>query len=196
MFTGIIETLGHITDVITLDDLIQYKLETTFLKDLKLGESISHNGICLTISEINEHNYSVQLVSQTLKTAAAQWKIGDKINLERAMPATGRFDGHIVTGHVDTKGIISELQVESNLIEIAISFDPLFAPNIIPKGSICVQGVSLTVASLTAEKLTVAIIPHTWEVTNLKNLHLGAEVNLEFDIIGKYAIRYFDKINA
>lgn len=196
MFTGIIETLGHITDVITLDDLIQYKLETTFLKDLRLGESISHNGICLTISEINEHNYSVQLVSQTLKTAAAQWKIGDKINLERAMPATGRFDGHIVTGHVDTKGIISELQVESNLIEIAISFDPLFAPNIIPKGSICVQGVSLTVASLAAEKFTVAIIPHTWEVTNLKNLHLGAEVNLEFDIIGKYAIRYFDKINA
>ena len=181
MFTGIIETLGHITDVITLDDLIQYKLETTFLKDLRLGESISHNGICLTISEINEHNYSVQLVSQTLKTAAAQWKIGDKINLERAMPATGRFDGHIVTGHVDTKGIISELQVESNLIEIAISFDPLFAPNIIPKGSICVQGVSLTVASLAAEKFTVAIIPHTWEVTNLKNLHLGAEVNLEFD---------------
>lgn len=196
MFTGIIETLGHITDVITLDDLIQYKLETAFLKDLRLGESISHNGICLTISEINEHNYSVQLVSQTLKTAAAQWKIGDKINLERAMPATGRFDGHIVTGHVDTKGIISELQVESNLIEIAISFDPLFAPNIIPKGSICVQGVSLTVASLAAEKFTVAIIPHTWEVTNLKNLHLGAEVNLEFDIIGKYAIRYFDKINA
>lgn len=196
MFTGIIETLGHITDVITLDDLIQYKLETAFLKDLRLGESISHNGICLTISEINEHNYSVQLVSQTLKTAAAQWKIGDKINLERAMPSTGRFDGHIVTGHVDTKGIISELQVESNLIEIAISFDPLFAPNIIPKGSICVQGVSLTVASLAAEKFTVAIIPHTWEVTNLKNLHLGAEVNLEFDIIGKYAIRYFDKINA
>ena len=192
MFTGIIEALGQVREVNEQADLVTYRLSAPIASELRLGESISHNGICLTVAACDPAGYEVQVITSTLQTAAARWAHNDVINLERAMPASGRFDGHVVSGHIDCTGRVLDIVLDGNIRLLTIGFDTVFSRYIIPKGSICLQGISLTVANLSHDRFTVAIIPHTWQVTNLQQLKLGDPVNLEFDIMGKYALRYLE----
>lgn len=187
MFTGIIETLGVVKNIELENSNMHISVESSITNECKIDQSISHNGICLTIVEINKDVYKVTAIDETLqKTNLKHLKIGDKINLERAMIYNARLDGHIVQGHVDDIGKCIDIQEQNGSWLFTFSYTENQQQVIVEKGSICINGTSLTAFNVQDTKFTVAIIPYTYEHTNFHILKLNDTVNLEFDILGKY----------
>lgn len=187
MFTGIVEATGRILAMEKENGNVHLALEAPFLSELKVDQSLCHNGICLTVTRIEADLYWVTAIAETLeKTTLGNWKIGDRINLERCLAANGRFDGHIVQGHVDTKGRCTRMVEDGGSWRLYFAYSPGPGRITVSKGSICVNGVSLTVVESKDLAFSVAIIPYTWEHTQFSSLKEGEEVNLEFDILGKY----------
>ncbi len=187
MFTGIIESVGEIKSIVQNQKNIDMEILSPISGELRVDESISHNGVCLTVTEFNSKSHKVTLVDETLKKSNfSNVKVGSLLNLERSMKANGRLDGHIVQGHVDDTAKCTNIVDQSNswLYTFKISKD--FSNYIIEKGSICVNGVSLTCYNINDDEFTVAIIPHTYEFTNFNLINIGELVNIEFDILGKY----------
>jgi riboflavin synthase len=186
MFTGIIENIALVKVIKKDGDNLIFTFESDLTSELKIDQSISHNGICLTVVDIFENNYSVVAIKETvLKSSIKNWKIGDEINLERAMKIGDRLDGHLVQGHVDQIAICEDIKEEKG--SWYFSFKYKKSENItIEKGSISVNVISLTVVNSKTNKFSVAIIPYTYNHTNFKNLKVGDTVNLEFDMVGKY----------
>lgn len=190
MFTGIIETLGTIQDIRKENDNIHVTVDSSITGELKIDQSVAHNGICLTVVKIENNQYTVTAIKETIeKTNLGDWKIGDTINLERAMKLGDRLDGHIVQGHVDQIGICKKIEDANGSIYFTFEYDPTLNNITIEKGSITVNGVSLTVVNSKDNEFSVAIIPYTLEHTNFKNFKVGTKINLEFDVVGKYVTR-------
>lgn len=190
MFTGIIEDVGEIKSISVDGSNRVFFIKSVLSAELNIDESLCHNGICLTVEGFENDLYRVSAVDETLqKTNAASWKINDLINLERAMKLSDRLDGHIVQGHVDGTGICIKKEDKEGSVEFTFEFHKNFASLIIEKGSICVNGVSLTAFNVTNDSFKVAIIPYTFANTNFQRLKEGDSVNLEFDILGKYMAR-------
>lgn len=190
MFTGIIENLGKIVAIEKEGTNVHFTLESNWNNELKIDQSVAHNGVCLTITAINDNQYKVTAVAETLvKTNLNNWEKSDIINLEQAMLLGSRLDGHIVQGHVDTVGVCIHKEKLDGSTLFSFSFPQNFAALIIEKGSICINGVSLTAFNCQKNQLTVTIIPYTLEHTNFKYLMEGQAVNLEFDVLGKYILR-------
>ncbi len=190
MFTGIIETLGTIQDIKTDKDNLHITIDSSITAELKIDQSVAHNGICLTVVAINNDSYTVTAIAETIKkTNLGDWLVGDTVNLERAMKLGDRLDGHIVQGHVDQTGICIQAMETNGSWHYTFEFDESLNNLTIEKGSITVNGVSLTVVNSKKNQFSVAIIPYTYEHTNFKNFQLGTKVNLEFDVIGKYVSR-------
>jgi riboflavin synthase len=191
MFTGIIESTGRVKDVIQSGTNKTFWIESPLSSLFKIDQSISHDGVCLTVEEVRGTSHRVTAILETLeKTALNQWGEGKKVNLEQCLLPTTRLDGHFVQGHVDTTGVCEKLKNRDGSYEITFFFPKKFARLVIEKGSICINGISLTIFNVKKASFTVAIIPYTWEHTNLKFLEEGNEVNLEFDMLGKYINRY------
>lgn len=187
MFTGIIEATGRVENIEKEGTNILFTMSCPFTKELKIDQSISHDGCCLTVYDIENQQYKIAAIHETLeKTNLGNWEIGTEVNLERCVLMNGRLDGHIVQGHVDQTGVVKSIENKngSHLITIEHSEKDGFVT--VPQGSIAVNGISLTVAYSGEGEFSVAIIPYTWEHTNLKHLSAGDRVNLEFDVIGKY----------
>ena len=195
MFTGIVENLGIVTQIQAEQTNQHFWLKCDFTSELKIDQSLAHNGVCLTVVEIKDDQYKVTAIDETLqKTNLGQLQIGHRVNLERCMRLNERLDGHIVQGHVDQTGILTNIENIDGSYELTVEYDEgLFGNVTVPKGSICINGVSLTVVKSDIGLLSVAIIPYTWEHTNLQDLSVGSTVNLEFDIIGKYIQRLMPK---
>ncbi len=190
MFTGIIETTGIVQEVITIGKNKSFWIGSSLSKEFKVDQSVSHNGVCLTVEEIKDQNHRVTAIDETLKkTDLGHWKSGSIINIERCLPINGRLDGHFVQGHVDTTGKCIQRTENAGSWEYVIEFPEKFAELIIEKGSICVNGISLTAFDVGPNHFKVAIIPYTFEHTNIKEIQPGSLVNLEFDMLGKYLIR-------
>ena len=190
MFTGIIEQLGTIENVKTSGSNVTLTVKAALAEELKIDQSLSHSGVCLTVETIEGNKYTVTAIEETLKkTSLSKWKIGTVVNLERCLRFDGRLDGHIVQGHVDTVGKCIDAITTDGSWEYVISFDEKFASLIIEKGSISLNGISLTIFNITNSSFTVAIIPYTYEHTNMHTLAVNDEVNIEFDMIGKYVGR-------
>jgi riboflavin synthase len=190
MFTGIIEQLGIIEATETSNTNLTLTIQSALTPELKIDQSLSHSGVCLTVEEIIGNQYKVTAIDETLKkTTIGLWKKGDTINLERCLRFDGRLDGHIVQGHVDTVGTCIGYEEKNGSWEYAIEIDEKFAALIIEKGSISLNGISLTIFNITNTSFTVAIIPYTYEHTNMHTLALGDKVNVEFDMLGKYVER-------
>ncbi len=187
MFTGIIESVAVVEKVVKKGRNIELKLSSNLSSKLRVDESLSHNGVCLTVTSCDENFYSVTIVDESLKKSNfSNIKVGSQINLERSLVINGRLDGHIVQGHVDDIGMCIKKVDQENSWLYTFEFSEKYSNLIIEKGSICVNGVSLTCFDVSDNKFTVAIIPHTYENTNFKFLKEGEAVNLEFDILGKY----------
>ena len=187
MFTGIIEATGRVENIEKEGTNILFTMSSPFTKELKIDQSVSHDGCCLTVYDIDNQQYKIAAIHETLeKTNLGNWEIGTEVNLERCVLMNGRLDGHIVQGHVDQTGVVKSIENKngSHLITIEHSEKDGFVT--VPQGSIAVNGISLTVAYSGENEFSVAIIPYTWEHTNLKHLSAGDRVNLEFDVIGKY----------
>lgn len=185
MFTGIIEELGEIKQIEHEGSNIHFTLSCAFTKELKVDQSLAHNGVCLTVVQIDGEDYTVTAIDETLKkTDLSEWKVGRKVNLERCMPANGRFDGHIVQGHVDTIATCESITEKDGSWEFRFSYtsDDIT----VEKGSITVNGASLTVVDSKEKSFAVHIIPYTYDHTVFHQMKVGDKVNLEFDIIGKY----------
>ena len=190
MFTGIIEATGTITEVITSDGNRTFWVKSPISSELKADQSVSHNGACLTVEEIKNGQYRVTAIDETLaKTNLVSWVKGSLINLERSLTLSSRLDGHIVQGHVDSIAKCIAVIEKNGSREFSFVFDKKFATLIIEKGSITINGISLTLFNAKENEFTVAIIPYTFEHTNIKTLKTGDDVNIEFDIIGKYVNR-------
>jgi riboflavin synthase len=190
MFTGIIETTGIIRNIISQGSNLSFWVESNITSELKIDQSLAHNGVCLTVVDLKANQYCVTAVAETIsKTNLAEWKVGTAINLERALKVGDRLDGHFVQGHVDSTGVCTSVkQLEGSWL-FHFSFPKEFAALMIEKGSICINGVSLTAFNITNETFTVTIIPYTFEHTNFKALNAGDKVNFEFDVLGKYLLR-------
>lgn len=187
MFTGIVEATGRLLALKTENDNLHLELEAPFLQELRVDQSLCHNGICLTVTRVEADRYGVTAIRETIqKTTLGHWKPGDRINLERCLAASGRFDGHIVQGHVDCTGICESVTEEGGSWRLVFSYLPGPGRITVEKGSVCVNGVSLTVAGSEENRFSVAIIPYTWENTQFSGIRAGDTVNLEFDILGKY----------
>lgn len=190
MFTGIIETLGTVSGMTKEGTNVRFEISSPITSELKVDQSVSHNGVCLTVVAVEGNTYSVTAIDETLKkTNLKSWAIGKKVNLERCMPANGRFDGHIVQGHVDQVGKIEKISEQDGSWIFDFAYDPKIGNVTVEKGSITVNGTSLTCFKSKNGRFSVAIIPYTYEHTNFHALQIGDEVNLEFDIIGKYIQR-------
>ncbi len=188
MFTGIIEQLGEIRQITKEKDNIHFTLFSPFTSELKIDQSVSHNGTCLTVVDIQGDLYTVTAILETLnKTNLGSWKVGTKVNLERCMQMNGRLDGHIVQGHVDT--VAKCIAIEDQNGSWKFTFEYLAEQVTVEKGSITINGVSLTVVDSMAKSFSVCIIPFTYEHTNFHQLQVNDLVNLEFDIIGKYVAK-------
>jgi len=187
MFTGIIEDLGKVESLIRFKDKVTLTVSTRFSADIKPSDSICVNGVCLTVDEKLRGSFKADVVKETLiRTSLTFLKVGEYVNLERAMPASGRFDGHIVQGHVDARSMITNIVSRGATREIEIGVPEGYRKYLAEKGSVSVDGVSLTVASLSDRSLKVAIVPHTALNTNLFHKKIGEWVNLEFDVLAKY----------
>ena len=194
MFTGIVEATATVENIETQGTSVHFTMSCPFTDELKIDQSLSHNGCCLTIEKIENQRYGVTAIQETLeKTNLGSWKIGTKVNLERCVLMNGRLDGHIVQGHVDQTGTIKSIENLNGSHYITIAYTEKDGFTTVPQGSITVDGISLTVAHSGENEFSVAIIPYTWEHTNLKNLEIGDKVNLEFDIIGKYVAKPMKK---
>ena len=190
MFTGIIETLGIVKEIKKEQNNLHLTLSSSITPELKIDQSLAHNGICLTVVAIHETNYTVTAIAETInKTNIGNWNVNDEVNLERAMKLGDRLDGHIVQGHVDQTATCIEAYGTNGSWHYTFEYDPNRSNITIEKGSITVNGVSLTVVNSEKNKFSVAIIPYTYEHTNFHNFKVGTVVNLEFDVIGKYVAR-------
>ena len=197
MFTGIIEAVGIIEKIEQNGSNIDFTLTCPFTNELKIDQSLAHNGCCLTVVQIKGDQYVVTAINETLeKTNLGKWETGTVVNLERCMKMDGRLDGHIVQGHVDNTGEVVNIENKDGSYFITISYDSDSSFVTVPQGSITVNGISLTVAKSENHQFSVAIIPYTWEFTNMQYLKKGDKVNLEFDIIGKYIARLINKQNV
>jgi len=190
MFTGIIETIGEITALEREKKNLHLTVKSNLSPGLKIDQSVAHNGVCLTVVALDNDSYTVTAIDETLnKTNLGELKIGDAVNLERAMQLGARLDGHLVQGHVDQKGVCANiLEMDGSWI-FSFTYDDTLGNVTIEKGSITINGVSLTMVNSEKSGFSVAIIPFTHEHTNFKNLVIGSTVNLEFDIVGKYLKR-------
>jgi len=189
MFTGIIEEIGKVVEIVPEAENIRITIACPFASELKVDESVAHNGVCLTVVESNNETFSVIAIQETLdKSNLGNLKVGSIVNLERAMPANGRFDGHVVQGHVDQTATCTSVQSQDGSWLYTFNYEG--SENVtVEKGSITVNGVSLTVVNSQDNQFSVAIIPHTYEHTTFGHLATGDKINLEFDIIGKYVSR-------
>ena len=191
MFTGIIESLGKITDLKVDRGNIDFTIESDISNDLKVDQSVSHNGVCLTVTETNNNTHTVTAVKETLdKSSLTNFLVNDLINLERAMKLGERLDGHLVQGHVDGVAKCLGISVNDGSWIYKFEFDISNEMLLIEKGSICINGVSLTVFDISENTFKVTIIPYTYENTSFKALKEGDIVNIEFDMIGKYLARF------
>jgi riboflavin synthase len=192
MFTGIIETLGTIQEIRKEKDNLHVTIDSTITSELQIDQSVAHNGICLTVVAIKDNSYTVTAIKETIqKTNLGNWKTGDSVNLERAMKLGDRLDGHIVQGHVDQTGICIDTKETNGSWQYTFEYDKTLNNITIEKGSITVNGVSLTVVNSKKNQFSVAIIPYTHEHTNFNTFKIGTKVNLEFDVIGKYVSRLY-----
>ena len=190
MFTGIIETLGVIKDLKKEGENIHVTVQSNITNELKIDQSVAHNGVCLTVVAIDNDLYTVTAIKETIeKTNLGDWNIGDKVNLERAMKLGDRLDGHIVQGHVDQIAICKNIEEANGSWYFTFEYDKNLNNITIEKGSITVNGTSLTVVNSKINEFSVAIIPYTYEHTNFHSFKIGTKVNLEFDVIGKYVAR-------
>ncbi|WP_019990776.1 riboflavin synthase [Rudanella lutea] len=188
MFTGIVETTGRVAAIQAEGTNLTFTIESSLTHELKVDQSVSHNGVCLTVTSVSGDAYTVTAVDETLKkTNLGGLQVGHRVNLERCMPANGRFDGHIVQGHVDQVGRCTNVQDMNGSWLFDFEYDADENGNVtVEKGSICINGVSLTVFNSEANSFRVTIIPYTFEHTTFRDLQAGDRVNLEFDIVGKY----------
>ena len=190
MFTGIIETLGTVTNVVKEQENVHLTIKSSITNELKIDQSVAHNGVCLTVVNINNDEYTVTAIKETLdKTNIGKLKTAEIVNLERAMKLGDRLDGHIVQGHVDETGICKSLKNENGSTVCTFSYNSDKNNITIEKGSITINGISLTVVNSKKDEFSVAIIPYTWQNTTFKTLQVNDVVNLEFDVIGKYVAR-------
>ena len=190
MFTGIIETIGIIKDIRKDQENLNLIIESKITNELKIDQSVAHNGICLTVVEIKENRYTVTAIKETIdKTTIGNWRINDPINIERAMILGSRLDGHIVQGHVDQIGFCKNIKEADGSWYFTFEYDTSLSNVTIEKGSITVNGTSLTVVNSKLNEFSVAIIPYTYENTVFSVIKIGDSVNLEFDVIGKYVKR-------
>jgi riboflavin synthase len=190
MFTGIIETLGTLVEVKKDQENLHLTFQSALTPELKIDQSVAHNGVCLTVVSKTDSTYTVTAIQETcLKTNIESWAVGDAINLERAMLLGARLDGHIVQGHVDQTGICTEIKEAEGSWYFSFEYDSSLQNITIEKGSITVNGVSLTVVNSKENAFSVAIIPYTYAHTNFHAFQVGTKVNLEFDVIGKYVSR-------
>ncbi|HJU51218.1 MAG TPA: riboflavin synthase [Acidimicrobiia bacterium] len=193
MFTGIIESLGTVRQISGAEDGRRLLVEAELASELKVGDSIAVNGVCLTVTEQVDSSFGLDIVSETLRrTNLGALLAGDRVNLERPLRADGRLDGHVVQGHIDTFGAVSSITSEGIGRRMAIDVSPRFRRYLVEKGSIAVDGVALTIASLTAKGFEAALIPFTLQVTNLGLRQAGQQVNLEFDVLAKYVERLLE----
>jgi riboflavin synthase len=187
MFTGIIETTGSVEQLESEGSNTHFIIKSAISSELKVDQSIAHDGVCLTVTEVNGDTHRVTAIAETLnRSSLSQWTIGKRINLERCMQAHGRFDGHIVQGHVDCTGKLERIEDRNGSWGLYFTHPAGETYLTVQKGSVCVNGVSLTVVESGETFFSVEIIPYTWNHTNLGELNVGDAVNLEFDIIGKY----------
>jgi riboflavin synthase len=194
MFTGIIETLGEVAAITTNGTNIHFEVKSEIGNALKIDQSVAHNGVCLTVVALSENTHTVTAIEETLKkTSLGQLVVGSKVNLERCMQMNARLDGHIVQGHVDQTAECIAVNAFDGSWEYRFKYDPMLGNVTVEKGSICVNGISLTVVNSQAAEFSVFIIPYTYEHTNLHEVKVGDRVNLEFDIIGKYVARLMGK---
>jgi riboflavin synthase len=194
MFTGIIETLGTITDLKHDQGNLHITVESSIAAELKIDQSVAHNGVCLTVIALADGKHTVTAIEETLnKTSLGNLKTGDLVNLERCMQMNARLDGHIVQGHVDQTAVCTAFKELDGSWEYTFEYDAEIGNVTVEKGSICVNGISLTVVNSKANSFSVAIIPYTYEHTNLQEVREGSVVNLEFDIIGKYVARLMQR---
>lgn len=195
MFTGIIEQLGRVTSLIKDQGNLHITINADMAPELKIDQSVAHNGVCLTVIDINDNNYTVTAIQETLnKTNLGNLKENDLINLERCMKLGGRLDGHIVQGHVDTTAICRSIKEENGSWEYSFEYDKKSPSEVtVEKGSITVNGTSLTIVNSKENTFSVCIIPYTQEHTNFHKLKVGDRVNLEFDIVGKYIAKMIVK---
>ncbi|MSP84843.1 MAG: riboflavin synthase [Flavobacteriaceae bacterium] len=192
MFTGIIETLGEIKALNKDGGNVHVTIASSITEELKIDQSVAHNGVCLTVIAINKNEYTITAIQETInKTTLSDWKTGDFVNIERAMKLGDRLDGHIVQGHVDQTGICKSIQVANGSWYFTFEYDPILNNLTIEKGSITINGVSLTVVNSLKNEFSVAIIPYTYKHTNFKNFKIGTKINLEFDVIGKYVSKLY-----
>jgi riboflavin synthase len=192
MFTGIVEEIGTVTKIVREAGNIHFTIQAQMTPDLKIDQSVAHNGVCLTVIAINNGEYTVTAIKETIeKTNLADWKVGDLLNLERAMKLGDRLDGHIVQGHVDQTGICKSIEEANGSWYFTFEYNSNFNNITIEKGSITINGVSLTVVNSKEKEFSVAIIPYTFEHTNFKNIQIGTTINLEFDVVGKYVARLY-----
>ncbi|MFT5141436.1 MAG: riboflavin synthase [Rhodothermales bacterium] len=197
MFTGIIEQVGRVSTVLPQGGGIRLRIESPFSSDLRVDESVSVSGVCQTVVAQTARTFDVVAIEETLaKTNLGDLKAGSPVNLERAMQIGGRLDGHLVQGHVDATGVLTSVEPLETSWLYTIEFDEQFGHYVIPVGSICLDGISLTVARLEENRLTVAIIPHTHENTTVAGWRPGSRINMEFDMVGKYVVRFLEKKGA
>jgi riboflavin synthase len=191
MFTGIIQTLGTITAINTQNTNVTYTIQSTLSGQLQIDQSVAHNGVCLTVIACDATMHQVTAIAETIsKTNLNTWVVGSLVNLELAMQNNARLDGHFVQGHVDASMQCLEVLDKNGSWQYTFSFDTQYAALVIEKGSICINGISLTCFAVTNNTLQVAIIPYTYEHTNIHQLSVGSTVNVEFDILGKYIARH------
>lgn len=191
MFTGIIEQLGTVKNLTQENTNLHITVEADFTNELKIDQSVAHNGVCLTVVEINDKTYTVTAIDETLeKTNIGELSIGSKINLERCMTMGGRLDGHVVQGHVDQTGMVKSIEEQDGSWIFTIEYEPINDNITVEKGSITINGTSLTVVNSKEKSFSVAIIPFTYEHTVFHTFKVGDKVNLEFDILGKYVAKY------
>ena len=190
MFTGLIETVGEIAGVDPIDAGYRIRIATSIASGLRDGESVAVNGVCLTAIDSTPEFFSAEVGPETARvTSLGGLRTGSSVNLERAMPANGRFGGHIVLGHVDGTGAIEAIRSEADFWWVTVAYPGGLAPYLIHRGSIAVDGISLTIAKLEQTTLDVQIVPFTWAHTNLRSSRAGDRVNLECDMVGKYVLR-------
>ena len=195
MFTGIIESLGKVKDIRQEGTNYHFTITSSLAKEFKIDQSVSHNGVCLTVVELGEDWYIVTAIEETLlRSNIGDLKVGDSVNLERAMLANARLDGHMVQGHVDTTGTCVSVKEADGSWYYTFEYDANPLHILVDKGSVCVNGVSLTVVEPTDNRFSVAIIPFTHEHTNFHTFKPGDRINLEFDILGKYIAKYMERV--
>ena len=195
MFTGIVEGVGKLIKAEKEQSNLHLWIEADFCDELKIDQSVAHNGVCLTVVDFKDGLYKVTAIEETLqKTNFNTLKNGDLINLERCLQFNGRIDGHIVQGHVDQTGKVVSIENQNGSFFVTVEYDEVSSGNVtVEKGSICLNGISLTVVDSKVGQFSVAIIPYTWEFTNLNQVKVGDTMNLEFDILGKYVKRLFQQ---